>query len=67
LLVDLANCCRNLYGFDAVLLCHGRFWDSFTSASLWPVTSRDHPQTHCMAVSMNSCKHVSLHLLHHLL
>jgi len=64
LLVNLANCCRNLHAFNAVLLCHGRFWDGFTSAasaSLWPVTSRDHPQTHRTAVSMNSCKHVSLH------
>jgi len=39
-------CCRILYGFNAVLLYNGRFWDGFTSttsASLWPVTSRDHP------------------------
>jgi len=25
--------CRNLYGFNAVLLCNGRFWDGFTSAT----------------------------------
>ena len=39
-------CCRFLCGSDAILLCNGRFWDGFTSgtsASLWPVTSRDHP------------------------
>ena len=38
--------CRILCGFNAVLLCNGRFWDGFTSATsapLWPVTSRDHP------------------------
>jgi len=28
-----------------------------------PLTSRDHPQTHRMAVSMHSCKHVSLYHL----
>ena len=32
--IDLANCCRNLYGFNAVLLCNRRFWDSFTSVTL---------------------------------
>ena len=33
LLVDLDNCCRNLYGFNAVFLFHGRFWNGFTSAA----------------------------------
>ena len=39
-------CCRILYGFNAVLLCNGRFWDGFTSdilALLRQVTSREHP------------------------
>jgi len=33
LLIDLANSCHILYGFNAVLLCNGRFWDGFTSVT----------------------------------
>jgi len=45
LLIDLADCRHILYGFNALLLCNGRFWNGFTSvtsASLWPMISRDH-------------------------
>ena len=54
--------CWNLYGFNVVLLCNGRFWDGFafaTSASLWSRPSVDPPRGCVNEFS----KHVNLHHL----
>ena len=58
--------CRNLYGFKAVLLCNGRFLEWFYFCYFGFFMARDQSRPSAaphMAVSMNSCKHVSLHHL----